>query len=292
MRCRAAASADGMMLPGLKLTKPGMFVTGTDTGVGKTVVCCAVAASLKRWGRVGVCKPIATGCENIGGQLVSEDAVALQRFAGGGWPMERVNPVRFEAPVAPAVAAEQTGRVIDFDAIGESLTALDREADVMIVEGIGGLLVPIDPCDANRTVLDLIVTIGYPVVVVTRAGLGTLNHTAMTVKLLRQTGCRVAGLVVNGFVEDVAARDRDVATADVSMVENRRWLRMMTGCEVLATLPQCSPGTIVAHEGRIDAAVLDAAGQCHWPNVTDSSRCAGVGESGDESGGGESGDAI
>ena len=271
-----------MIFPGLKLTKPGIFVTGTDTGVGKTVVCCAIAASLRPLGRVGVCKPMATGCENIGGRLVSEDALALQRFAGGGWAIEWVNPIRFEPPVAPAVAAEQAGQAIDFDTIGESLTALDREADVMIVEGIGGLLVPIDPADANRTVLDLIVAIGYPVVVVTRAGLGTLNHTAMTVKLLRQAGCRVAGLVVNGFVQEVAEANRDGATADVSIVENRRWLRMMTGCEVLATLPQCSPSTIAAHEGRIDAAVLEAADQCHWPNVTDSSCCAAAGAGGDD----------
>lgn len=250
----------------LQLSRPGLFITGTDTGVGKTVVTCAIAANLRQAGaRVGVCKPIATGCRKEREGLVSEDAEALAHFADCRQSLSLINPVRYVLPVAPAVAAEATGQAVDFQAIAQSLAVLDRASDCLLVEGVGGLMVPLDHRHPNVTVLDLARAIGYPVVVVTRAGLGTLNHTAMTVHLLRQGGCKVAGLVVNGYDPD-PSRSGDRG-ADVSMTTNRRWLEKMNHTPILATLPLCAAGSVAPELGRIPPAVLEAVGLTYWPDV-------------------------
>lgn len=245
-----------------RLRKPGLFITGTDTGVGKTVVTCAVAVALRRAGmRVGVCKPFATGCRREREGLVSEDAEALAHFADSRESLTVINPVRYPLPAAPAMAAEEARQEIDFDAIARSLNELDRGNDAMLIEGVGGLMVPIDPRRPRVTVLDLIVALGYPVVVVCRAALGTLNHTAMTVRLLHEAGCDVAGLVVNGYEADVGK------ATDPTISLNRAWLEKMNGLKVLATVPVRPPAEVVPHKGRIPAEVLDAVASCYWPDL-------------------------
>lgn len=186
---------------------------------------------------------------------MSDDALALMRYGSGDWPMDVVCPLRFGPAMAPAAATDVR---LDIDAIAKSLQTLDSDCDVLLIEGIGGLMVPIDPHDAGRTVLDLIIAVGYPVLIVTRAGLGTLNHTAMTVQLLRQAGCRLAGLAVNG---------QDSNSDDVSMISNRRWLARITGLPILVTVPWLADGDVVAHAGRVAPAILEAVGRCHWPSV-------------------------
>ncbi|MAE65695.1 MAG: dethiobiotin synthase [Phycisphaeraceae bacterium] len=251
----------------LELTRPGLFVTGTDTEVGKTVVACSVAWHLRRAGRVGVSKPIATGCRRDREGLVSEDAEALAHFSDCRQPLERINPVRYRAPVAPAVAAAQTGQPVDFDAVEQSLGLIDRASDVVVVEGVGGLLVPLDRQDRVLTVLDLIQALGYPVLVVSRAGLGTLNHTAMTVRLLKEAGCRVAGLVINGYQADSSGRLD--ARRDLAMATNPRWMELMTATEVRATVPQLDTERVDPAQGRIAGPVLDAMGQQSWLDLAD-----------------------
>lgn len=247
-----------------RLTRPGIFVTGTDTGVGKTAVSCAIAAALRnqrRGIRVGVCKPMATGCRRDREGLVSEDAEALAHFADCRQPLDVINPVRYIPPVAPAVAAEMTGEPVEFGAISRCLEILDETSDAMIVEGVGGLLVPIDHRDSKITVLDLAVALGYPVVVVCRAALGTLNHTAMTVSLLKSAGLRVAGLVVNFYEADVAR------VADASVPSNRAWLERMNRVPILATTPQCPPGGVAPERAIIAPAFLDAVALTYWSDV-------------------------
>ena len=240
----------------MNLKGAGLFVTGTDTGVGKTVVTCAIAQQLGRSVRVGVCKPLASGCRREGGQLVSDDGLALVRWGSGDWPMELVCPLRFGPATAPAAATDAR---LDVDAMAASLCTLDEDSDVLLIEGIGGLMVPIDAHDAGRTVLDLIVAVGLPALIVARAGLGTLNHTAMTARLLAEAGCPVAGLVVNGVQS---------GSGDESIASNCRWLTRMTGLAILATVPWVAADEVAAGDGRIAPAILDAVGQCHWPSVT------------------------
>lgn len=244
-----------------RLTARSIFVTGTDTGVGKTVVACAMAAALRRqrpaW-RLGVCKPMSSGCRREREGLVHEDAEALAHFADCREPLDVINPIRFVRPLAPAVAAEQLGRPIDWLALARSLARLDEQSDALIVEGAGGLLVPIDPDHPQRTMLDLIAQLGCPALVVTRPGLGTLNHTAMTVRLLRQARCPVAGLVINGY---------DAESDDPAVASNRRWLSRMTGVRVLATLPRAPAERVAPQRARIDEAVLEAAAAVDWPDI-------------------------
>ena len=116
------------------LSRPGLFITGTDTGIGKTVVACAIAADLRRRGlSVGVCKPIATGCRRDREGLVSEDAEALAHFSDCRLPLDLINPVRYHAALAPAVAAQREHVGVDFAAIDESLQRIDAASDVLLV---------------------------------------------------------------------------------------------------------------------------------------------------------------
>ena len=244
-----------------KLVKPGLFVTATDTAVGKTVITCAIAHALRQERySVGVCKPFASGCQTDRQGLVSQDAVALEKYANCGQPMHVISPIRYEPPLAPAVVARQSGKSPDGHRIAKSLTALDADNDFLLIEGIGGLLVPLDE---GHTVLDFAAWLGYPVVVVTRVGLGTLNHTAMTVRLLRYERCRVAGLVVNEPVAD---------PSDISVASNLQWLEEMNQTPILATVPACVGEAIVPEEGNISETILRAVAMTYWPGVASSPR--------------------
>ncbi len=162
------------------MSLPGLFVVGTDTGVGKTAVASAIARVLTGQGRrVGVLKPVATGAVREAAGWRSEDAEALIAAVGGNVPRERVAPLIFEPPLAPPVAARiEEGRPLEMsrvlDTVREALAWWSDRAELMVVEGVGGLLCPL----AERTtVADLAVALDYPLLVVARRGLGTLNHT-------------------------------------------------------------------------------------------------------------------
>ncbi|MEM9915541.1 MAG: dethiobiotin synthase [Planctomycetota bacterium] len=245
------------------LSKPGLFVTGTDTDVGKTVATCAIAAAIReqhRRTRLGVMKPFATGCRQAKEGLLNEDAEALAHFADCHLPMDVVNPIRFKIPVAPAVASEVERQPVDWEAIGRGLAQLDEASDALIVEGVGGLMVPLDPKNPRFMVGQLADAIGFPVIVVCRPDLGTLNHTVMTVELLRQAGFRVSGLVVNGV-----DRDPQNTAADPSIAYNRDWLERLTGVKVLAVLPW---GVGVdPPKGKLNPAIIAAAGRVNWLDV-------------------------
>ena len=247
-----------------KLTKPGLFITGTDTEVGKTLVTCAIADALRKQHpgiRLGVSKPFASGCRRDREGLVSEDAEALAHFSDCKQPLDVINPIRFSAPLAPAVAAEEADQPIDWPVLTRSLETLNQDNDALLIEGVGGLMVPLDPQVPRQTVLHLIAALGYPVVIVARAGLGTLNHTAMTATLLKQAKCPIAGLVINGY-------DADPATSqDPSIAGNRTWLARMTGLRTLAVIPRVPEVGAQPQKGRLDPEVLEAVQMTYWPDV-------------------------
>ena len=222
--------------------RPGLFVTGTDTGVGKTVVAAAIAAALRRRGlRVGVCKVAASGCRRERGQLVSEDAELLAHHAESRHRLDVVCPQRFVEPLAPAVAAERAGTDLDWAAIRSSLDVIASDSDVMIVEGVGGVLVPMDR--AGHTVLDLMRALMLPAVVVARAGLGTINHTLLTVGALRAAGVPVAGVVINRYPADA-----DTATeTNPAAVERYGRVPVLAICpDEPSTLPELPAGAAEA----------------------------------------------
>ncbi len=169
----------------------GLFITGTDTGVGKTVIAAALAASLRSRGvDVGVMKPVATGCRQRDGELVSEDLELLTRAARVKDPLEWICPYRFEPPVAPWVLTSE----ISLDRIEKAFQQLSQRHDFLLVEGIGGLLVPLD---ARHSVADLVRRLRLPVLVVSRAGLGTINHTLLTLAAARSYSLDLLGVVMN-----------------------------------------------------------------------------------------------
>ena len=217
----------------------GLFVTGTDTGVGKTVVAAALAAFCRARGvDVGVMKPIATGARRAPtdqhskrqpSRPISPDAAMLAWAAEVDDPWSWVNPVCYREPLAPAVAAWRSGRPIQWAQVGRAVAALRRRHRVLIVEGIGGLLVPLD---RRRTVADLIRLVGLPVVVVARLRLGTLNHTLLTVRQAHAEGLRVLGVILNAV--EPPARDADAKLAEHT---NPHALRTCLTVPVLGVLP-------------------------------------------------------
>lgn len=173
------------------------MVTGTDTGVGKTLVAGAIGHWFRARGfRVSVFKPCATGCVRRREGLVSEDAEFLAHCADARFPLDLICPQRYAEPLAPAVAAERAGRPLDWEAIDRSVRIMSAESDVMIVEGVGGVLVPMD---LRHTFRDAAAWLGAPAVIVARPALGTINHTLLSVEALRARDVPVAGVVINRY---------------------------------------------------------------------------------------------
>jgi dethiobiotin synthetase len=173
----------------------GVFVTGSDTGVGKTVIAGAIAAAIKAHGLdVGVMKPVAAGAKEIEGKLVSEDAVYLKKIIDSTDDDALVNPILLKPPLAPAMAASKTGVPIDIDKIWKAYEELTNKHDFLVVEGIGGLMVPIDD---TLFVADLACNMDLPLVIVSSDYLGTINHTLLTVEYARSKNLRIKGIVIN-----------------------------------------------------------------------------------------------
>lgn len=184
----------------------GLFITGTDTGCGKTSVGVVLAAAARAAGLVvRVLKPIETGCETRDGARVPADAIALARAAQDERPIERICPYRLSLAAAPEVAARREGVEIDPDVIAEACRDARVDADLVLVEGAGGLLVPIAPgLDMAR----LAARLSLPLVVVARAALGTINHTRLTLAAAAAHELPVAGVVVSHTDPALSAADR------------------------------------------------------------------------------------
>ena len=198
----------------------GFFVAGTDTGVGKTEVACALGAALLRRGLKPIpFKPVETGCD----PAAPPDALALREACAADLSLDRVCPYRFRMPAAPLVAAEREGREIDLSLI----EGIARQAgdDPLLLEAAGGLLVPLAP--PLFTNLDLIERLGLPVVLVARAGLGTLNHAALSFAALERRKLPVVAIVLN----------RTAAEDDPTVESNPRWVAALTGARVLGPTP-------------------------------------------------------
>jgi dethiobiotin synthetase len=179
----------------MSVKNKGIFITGTDTGVGKTYVARGIAKTLRREGiDVGVMKPAETGCRKRAGRLVPADAVDLMKSARVNDPLELVNPYRFSKPLAPSLAAELEGKRVDPGKIVTSFRTLSLRHDFMIVEGAGGIMVPLS---GDYLYLDLAEDLHLPVMIVSRPGLGTINHTLMTISVLKKRRLKIAGVVIN-----------------------------------------------------------------------------------------------
>jgi dethiobiotin synthetase len=173
----------------------GFFITGTDTGVGKTLIAGAIARALSLQGRrVGVMKPFESGCRRNGDTLVPADALYLRNMAGSQDDLALICPYAFERPLAPGVAARLEHVSISLEKVQEIYSQLSAQHDIMLVEGAGGLMVPISE---EQLIIDVVRLLQLPLIIVARSALGTINHTLLTVKEAQRGGIRVCGIILN-----------------------------------------------------------------------------------------------
>ena len=167
-----------------------VFITGTDTGVGKTIFTSLLALSyLEEGKKVAISKPIVTGLPN--------DVDLLRELTGN--KVQVFNTYSFSLPGAPSVAAKHENKIIDTEKIISDIRKPEKEYDHVIVEGIGGIAVPINE---NYLIADLIKDLNYPVIIVSRPTLGTINHTILTIEFAKQKGLNILGFVISGYDED------------------------------------------------------------------------------------------
>ena len=210
---------------------PGIFLTGTSTGVGKTRIASAWARALRPSGlRVVALKPVASGAHrDADGRLCNEDALALQAAAPVRLPYEQVNPCCFEPAIAPHLAAEEAGQVIELEALVDWYGRATHDADLALVEGAGGWRVPLHP---DGFLSDLPERLGLGVVLVVGLTLGCLNHARLTYEAIEQSGrCRFLGWVAN-----------HVDPAFERVDGNLRTLERLLGAPPLALLPHDPAG--------------------------------------------------
>ncbi len=188
--------------------KKGIFITGTDTGVGKTIVSATLARLLRLRGiNVGVMKPATSGCRKENGQLVSDDALLLCKAAGVTCNND-VAPYLLHEPLAPAEAARIDGIQIDFEHIHNCYDRIAAKHDFVIIEGAGGLIVPLS---GFKTVAALALETKLPLLVVARPNLGTINHTALTCLVAKQMGIELAGVIINNFPDKPSLAEESAA---------------------------------------------------------------------------------
>jgi dethiobiotin synthetase len=214
----------------------GLFVTGTDTGVGKTVVAGSIVAALRARGqRVAAYKPVVTGLDEPEEPGWPRDHELLAAAAGAS--AEAVAPHAFGPPVSPHLAAELAGVELDLDAmvVAASAAAAEANARVLVVEGVGGLLVPLTN---DHSVRDLAVALGFPLVVAARPGLGTISHSLLTLEAARAAGLTVAGVVMTPWPDEPGTMERS----------NRDTVARLgtVGVATLARLSDGSPASLAA----------------------------------------------
>jgi dethiobiotin synthetase len=211
----------------------GVFVTGTGTEVGKTVVAAAIARTLAAEGkRVAVFKPAVTGLD----EGTETDHALLRRASGSSQSDEEIAPYRYGPPASPHLAAELAGEEINPERLRQTAQAATENADAIVCEGVGGLMVPLSPIYLVR---DLAADLGYPLVVVAGPGLGTLNHTLLTLEAARAAGLEVAAVVLTPWPEEPTAIE----------ISNRETIAALASATVLS-LPS-----------------LDIADPTTWPNL-------------------------
>jgi dethiobiotin synthetase len=244
----------------MRVARPtGLFIIGTDTGVGKTLITAGLAAALRARGiDVGVMKPIETGCLTRGGRLLPLDAMTLREASGSRDALDLINPYRFREPLAPMVAAEVSGRRIDMEKLSERFVRLADRHLAVLVEGAGGLMVPITE---TSSFLDLAGLLRLPLLVVIGSRLGALNHARLTVEAALHARLPVAGAILNHPNEQRSPAQRTnllalrrvlpvPVLAEISYLVHARgqpmWLASRLQRMLIHTLPHLFPKIIEA----------------------------------------------
>jgi dethiobiotin synthetase len=221
----------------------GIFVTGTDTGVGKTVVAAGLAVALREKGfDVGVMKPVESGCVRENGRLMPEDAILLREAAGCNDALETINPYALEYPLAPAIAAELEGVDMGLSTIKRAYETLAARHQLVIVEGAGGALVPLT---RDHFMADMAKELRIPMLIVCGANLGVISHTLLTHYYAEHEGISVVGVIMKDVSETKGLAEMTNPDAI------RRWLR----APFLGAIPYLSDLTTEALGGAVEANV-------------------------------------
>jgi dethiobiotin synthetase len=190
--------------------KHGFFVTGTDTGVGKTLISSALVHHFAQSGwRAAGMKPVAAGCEYAGAHLLSEDVVSLRAASNVDIPLEVINPYAFAPPLAPHIAAEAAGMRIELNIVQDAFKKAAEAVDILVVEGVGGFRVPLNE---REDTADLANRLGLPVILVVGVRLGCLNHALLTVESIAAHGLKLAGWVANCIDPTMEAQKENLST--------------------------------------------------------------------------------
>lgn len=206
----------------------GIFVTGTGTEVGKSVVAAAICAAVAaRGSKVAAYKPVVTGIAEEGGEGWPPDHELLATVATAGQRPEDIAPIRFEPPVSPHHAAELAGTRLEPKELVDSARGAAERADFLVCEGIGGILVPFT---TGYMVRDLALDLGLPVVIAAQAGLGTINHTLLTIEAARTGGLELLGVVLTPWPDEPSDLERS----------NRDTIASLGNVRVVG-LPETSP---------------------------------------------------
>jgi dethiobiotin synthetase len=232
----------------------GLFITGTDTGVGKTLITGGIAYLLRRRGmKVGVFKPVATGCRIEMGELVSRDSEFLRMCAELNEPMTVITPACYETAAAPLVCVRAENRPIDYEQIAAMYNYLCKTCDVVLVEGIGGVMVPLDE---RAKIIDLAAKMSLPTVIVAREKLGTINHTLLTIGAVRNAGLYAAGVVINGHIYPAAGIAEQTAPGIIAELGDTK---------ILATIGYDDQSSV--ENLRLGQMILAGLGECDWKSL-------------------------
>jgi len=207
----------------------GVFITGTDTGVGKTIVTAGLISLFIDEGLdVGVMKPIETGCLRRNGRLVPRDATLLKEVSGSKDDLSLINPYQFSKPLAPLIASEIDHKEIELEKISSAYRRLKKNHDLIFVEGAGGLLVPLTRRSTN---LDLIRKLDLPLIIVVGSRLGAVNHTLLTINWAKENGVKVIGILINH------PPFHSTLSKNLAEKTNPRLIRYFTEVPILGTIP-------------------------------------------------------
>ncbi len=208
--------------------KKACFITGTDTGVGKTFVAALIASGLRGMGlNVGVMKPVETGCKRISGGLLPGDALLLKEAASSPAPLSLICAYAFNAPLSPHAASRLGGKRIDLKTIKKGFDEIQRQSGMVLVEGAGGMMTPLT---RRKTMLDLAAYLGLSLIIVVPDRLGAVNHALLSIEAARKRGLRIEGVVLN----------RPDGRKDLSQKYNRESIEGMGNVKVIAEIPHAS----------------------------------------------------
>lgn len=210
----------------------GFFITGTDTGVGKTLVCTALVKLFRSYGKdVGVMKPVMTGVKSNLEKTSANDAYILKRTSDTDDSLDLINPYCFKEPISPHLAARLNNQEIDEKLIKDNFNKIKIRHEIVIMEGIGGISVPFSD---NFFIGDLIRELNLPAIIVARASLGTINHTLLSIHYAKRIGIEIAGVIINNMPENPSLAER----------ANPGEIERLTNVPVLGVIPEIKIGDV------------------------------------------------